>query len=58
MMENILVSIILAVCSGDTKVYTVQDQKVSCYEYYVNCVVNKQGTWGTKDLDWCVENSK
>lgn len=57
-MEAMLVSVILALCKGDTKEYIVQDEKVNCYEYYVNCVINKQGTWGTKDLDWCNEHAK
>lgn len=55
-MEALLASIIIGLCSGDTKDYKVQDEKVSCHEYYVNCIVNKQGSWGTRELDWCVKH--
>jgi hypothetical protein len=53
MMEAMLVSVILSLCDKDLKLYKVQDEKVSCQEYYVNCIVNKKGTWGTRELEWC-----
>ncbi len=58
MSETLLVSVILALCLGDSNAYTIQDEKVDCHHYYVNCLVNKQGNWGTRELEWCTKNKK
>lgn len=48
MYVDLIVTIILAACKGDTKTYMIQEYQQDCYIYMANCVVDK-------NIDFCLD---
>jgi hypothetical protein len=57
MTLDTLATLIIALCPGslDKQFVRYHDILMSCPEYYVNCIIGKNGEFNDKDVKRCVE---
>lgn len=53
-----LISVILALCAINSVADLNNDRHATCMDYYINCVVQKNGTYTDKDINKCIKDKQ